>query len=175
MISPLRLRTLGLVVGALSLLLSGCCNLRAALEPRVRDRLETYVMVGVGARPRCPLPQRDRPALSLPVGEATQIWLRSVSKDKLFHPAAHTEVMLDAIDPWGDPAADVTIEPATVLTDEHGFNQQKISVTAARPIGALFVRARYFDRRSTAVSLSRPIVIEFPAGSTTARQIQRQQ
>ncbi len=150
-----------LIVAVTCGVLGGCCTLQREFAPRIRDRLQTYVMVWVGERPKCLLPCRDRVARTVVVGEATTVFLRAVFKDALRKPANPIPVALEAIDPWGDVSSNVYIEPATVMTDSLGFNAKPIVIRADKHIGGFYIRARYQDRHSTATTLSRLIVVTF--------------
>jgi hypothetical protein len=127
----------------------------------IRDHFETYVVTGIGERPKCPLPESSYPVRIVKVGEIMQVWLRSVSKDDLLEPQSSVAIVLDAVDPWGDTAVGVEITPANIVTAGDGFNSERIVVKATEPIGGFFIRARYADRHVTGSSLSRLLTVEF--------------
>lgn len=153
-----RLALMVLIVAAIS----GCCSMRAHWTAPVRDHLQAYVLVGIGERPKCPLPECSAPARNVKVGEELSVWLRAVYKDRLLQPITNLRISLEVVDPWGDVASAVDISPTVVTTGPDGFNPQTITVKATKAIGGFVVRATYPDRHVTSVSLSRQVVVDFP-------------
>ena len=144
---------------AMLILLSSCCSLRAMrLEP-MRDRYKTYLMIGVGDKPKCCILPPDQSvsqqaSRSVPVS----VWLRSVAKDSIRTPVSNVRVHLVVVDVFGTAAQSATVSPTDVVTNEDGFGDAQTEFIAS-DIGVFQIRGTYEDSAGDSVSLSQNIIV----------------
>lgn len=146
------------LIGSATILIGGCCSFRLSMEPPLRDHFETYVILGVGKRPRCPIPPSQTLLYNLRRGQKAPIWLRVVYQDDLRRPAAGTVVALDVVDSFGDPSEGAALSATTVTSDSDGFAGVG-SAFVAQGIGTYRIRATYADKHARSATYSSTIVV----------------
>jgi hypothetical protein len=141
------------------------CAFRAKWFGSVPDRLATYVIVGYGDKPYCPLPN-DQLAHQIAAGKPLTIWVRAVHFDHVDVPSEPLQVDIEIINAKTGSIVETIapkflLNPTTVNTkneDVRGFSYGYIVFTSSeREIYR--ARAKYLDAEIPSYSLGPPIVV----------------
>jgi hypothetical protein len=123
----------------------------------MRDRLQSYVIVGFGEHPECPLPKHRPETLHLKRGESVKIWIRSVFQDDLLKPESQKEIHYTAINDFGEVATGGAAFSGTIITDANGFAD--LPNYSPTELGVFRLRVDYADRAGSSYSYSPRIIV----------------
>jgi hypothetical protein len=145
------------VLGA-ALLASSCCGLRVWRFGTPRDHLCAYVFVGFDAPSKCAAPRSYRRIT--PPDTDVPLWVRSVFADNIRRRLPSARITFDVIEAsTGNVAAEATVTPASIVTDQEGVNSVPVRFRA-KHMNVYRIRARYPDRTTSAVSYSELVFVQ---------------
>lgn len=148
-----------LVLALCAVLTSGCCSYRARHRIPSLDYFERYVIVDLGAPPKCPLPKRRiTSGWMVPAGVPVPVWIRSVAATDVRQPVATGRVTLSVVSSFGDATSTATISPAVVTLRPDGFAAQKILLTLNSTAEHVRILAEFADKAASGRSYS-PFIV----------------